>query len=63
MRKVRQNLGLKPNDTSRDEKIEAMSKQSIFNRVCNWEGFTGYGNTIVEQIEQIYGIDLNEMGE
>lgn len=61
MRMVRESLGLEPDDTSRDEKIEAMSKQSIFNRVCNWEGFIGAGDTIIKWINQIYGIDLNEM--
>lgn len=60
---VRQNLDLEPDDTSRDGEIETMSKQEVFKRVCNWEGFIGAGDTIIKWINQIYGVDLNELEE
>lgn len=63
MRMVRQNFDLEPDDTSRDGEIEAMSRQEVFSRVCNWEGFIGVGDTIIKWINQIYGIDLNKMEE
>ena len=63
MRMVRQNLDLDHDDTSRDREIEDMSKYEVFSRVCDWEGLIGYGNTIVKWINQIYGIDINNIGE
>ena len=63
MRAVRENLGLEFYDTSRDEEIECMSKNEVFNSVCEWEGFINYSDTIIRWIKQIYGVDLNEMEE
>lgn len=59
LRLVRQNLDLEPTDTSMDEEINAMSRNEIFNRVCEWEGLIGYGRVICEWIKDIYGIDLD----
>lgn len=61
MRKVRGNLNLEFDDTSRDREIEAMSKREVLYRVCDWEGLFGYRDTIISWINQIYGIDLNKM--
>lgn len=63
MRMVRGNLDLEADDANRDGEIKAMSKQEVFNRVCNWDGLIDYGNTIIKWINQIYGIDLNKMEE
>ena len=63
MRMVRGNLDLEFDDTSRDGEIEAMSKQEVFSRVCDWEGLINYGCTIKMWIKQIYGIDSNKMEE
>ena len=63
MRMVRGNLDLEFDDTSHDGEIEAMSKQEVFSRVCDWEGLINYGSTIKSWIKQIYGIDLNKMEE
>ena len=60
MRMVRGNLELELDDTSRDEEIEAMSKQEVFDRVCNWDGLIGYSTTIKSWINQIYGINLDK---
>ena len=61
MRKVRGNLDLELDDTSRDVEIEGMSKREVFDRVCNWDGLINYGDTIIKWINQIYGIDLNKI--
>lgn len=63
MRMVRGNLDLELDDKIRDGEIEAMSKQEMFNRVCNWDGLIGYGDAIIKWINQIYGVDLNKMEE
>ena len=61
MRKVRGNLNLELDDTSRDGEIEVMSKREVLYRVCEWEGLFGYRDTIINWIHQIYGIDLNKI--
>ena len=61
MRKVRGNLNLELDDTSRDGEIEVMSKREVLYRVCEWEGLFGYRDTIINWINQIYGIDLNKI--
>lgn len=63
MRMVRGNLDLELDDKSCDGEIEAMSKQEVLNRVCDWDGLIDYGNTIIKWINQIYGVDLNKMEE
>lgn len=63
MMAVRQNLGLDFNNTSKDELINAMTRQEVFNRVCEWEGLINYGETIRDWIEDIWGIDLDDVAE
>ena len=58
---VRQNLDLEPTDTSMDEEINAMSRNEVLDRVCEWEGLIGYGEIIREWIKDIYGVDLDRM--
>ena len=60
MRIVKGSLDLEFDDISRDREIEAMSKQEVFSRVCDWEGLIDYDSTIKSWIKQIYGIDLNK---
>ena len=60
MRMVRGNLDLEADDTNRDGEIESMSKQEVFDRVCNWDGLIGYSTTIKSWINQIYGINLDK---
>lgn len=55
---VRQHLGLKPNDTSEDDAINAMAESEIFSRVCDWNGLIGYGDTIRTWIKDIFRKDL-----
>ena len=59
LRLVRQNLDIEPTDTSMDEEINAMSRNEVLDRVCEWEGLIGYGRVIREWIKDIYGVDLD----
>ena len=59
LRLVRQNLDLDPTDTSMDDEINAMSRNEVLDRVCEWEGLIGYGEVIREWIKDIYGVDLD----
>ena len=63
MAAVRQNLGLEADDTSMDERINAMTRQEVLNRVCEWEGLIDYGETILDWIEDIWGVDLDDIAE
>ena len=60
MEDVRGNLGLNPDDESMDEEINFMTRQEIFNRVCEWNGLINHGELIREWVEDIWGIDLDE---
>ena len=60
LRIVRQNLSLEPTDINKDDEINAMSQSEILDRVCEWEGFIGYGRIIRGWIKDIYGINLDE---
>ena len=58
MERMRQRLGLKPWDTSRDEEINNMSHDTVFNNFLEWEGIIGYGHIIRTLIMDIYGVTL-----
>ena len=58
---LRQRLGLDEDDTSRDDEINIYTPSEAFEEVCNWEGLLGYADTIKEWIEDIYGIDLDDI--
>ena len=61
MRKLRQRLDLKPEDTRDDMFIMKWNKDKVFNEVCSWEGFINWGNTIQGWIEDIYGIKFEDL--
>ncbi len=63
MEAVRQNLGLEADDESRDDEINDMSRQEILECVCNWNGLINYADTIREWIENIWGIDLDDVAD
>lgn len=58
MKNVRQNLGLEPDDTSKDEKIMSMDKEDVLDHCLTWEGICGYGSLILSMVNGIYGTDL-----
>jgi len=57
---VRQNIGLKADDESKDDEIAEMSKEEVLDRVFNWNGLIGYGSAIKQWIEDIYGVNLED---
>lgn len=63
MEAVRQNLGLEADDTSKDDEINEMTRQEVLDRVCKWNGLIGYADTIREWIEDIWGVDLDNVAE
>ena len=56
---VRENLGLKIGDTSKDDKINSMSPNEMFNRWCEWNGFINYSETFRAVIGNIYGVNID----
>ena len=57
MKKVRQRIGLEPNDNSKDEEIVIMSPGEIIDAVLEWEGIIGYTEFIVDLVFDVYGFD------
>lgn len=55
---VRQRLGLEKYDDSKDEEINQLLPDEVFEHVCNWNGILGYATTIKSWIGDIYKIDL-----
>lgn len=60
IRDVRQNMGLEPEDTSRDSEILTMTPAEIFDRWLEWQGIIGYSHRILSAIEEIFDINLDE---
>ena len=56
---VRENLGLERGDTSKDDKIDNMSSNEIFERWCEWNGFINRSETFRRVVGSIYGIDID----
>lgn len=56
---VRQRLGLEKYDYSRDEEINELSHNEVFEHVCNWNGLLGYDHTIKSWVRDIYKVELN----
>ena len=61
MRYLRQRKGLEPDDTTCDDEINLMTPNEAFEEVLMWDGLIGHGYKIKSWIEDIYGIDLNEV--
>lgn len=60
MRRLRERMGLDPDDNSRDEEIELMSKREVFENILEWEGFIGYTSSIIQWINDIFDVNLDE---
>lgn len=59
MNYVRQGMGLEENDTSKDDFINnVMSKNDVFDSVCDWQGLISWGVIIKDWVSDIYNIDL-----
>lgn len=59
MKTLRKRLGLKEEDTSRDNLINTYSPSEAFDEMLKWEGIIGYTSTIKWLIQNIYGVDLD----
>lgn len=60
MKKLRQQLGLESDDTSRDTEINIYSGNEAFEGILEWEGICGYTELLKMWIKDIYDVDLNE---
>ncbi len=57
---VRQRLGLKKYDDSKDREINELSPEEVFEHICNWNGLLGYAYTIKSWIRKIYKFDIDK---
>lgn len=55
---VRQRCGLEKFDDSKDEEINQLSPDEVFDHVCNWNGLLGYASIIKSWIRDIYNINF-----
>lgn len=55
---VRQHLGLDENDGSLDDGINTMSRDEVFEIVCNWNGLINYASKIKSWVNSIYQTDI-----
>jgi hypothetical protein len=58
IRDIRENLGIGPDDTSKDDEINRMPLGEIFNRWCEWNGLINWSGKLKTVINDIYGIDI-----
>ena len=58
MRNVRENMGLEPDDTSKDKYIESLGRHEVLDRFLTLEGIIGYTNKIEDAIIDIYHVYL-----
>lgn len=54
---VREYLGVKPDDSSKDEEINKMSLNEIFHDWCEWNGYINGSEKFKRVIGSIYNID------
>ena len=55
---VRQHLYLDEDDASRDDEIDHMSPDEVFEIVCNWNGLIHYSERIKSWINDIYQTNI-----
>lgn len=55
---VRENLGISRDNLSKDDEINRMSLNEIFNRWCEWNGYINLSGEFKKVIGNIYGIDI-----
>lgn len=56
---VRENIGIERGDASKDDEINSMSPNEIFDRWCEWNGFINYSKMFRAVIGSIYGTDID----
>ena len=60
---LRQRLDLEADDTSRDTEINLYTPNEAFEELLAWEGFIGYASHVKMWINDIFGVDLNEVSD
>lgn len=55
MRNVRERLGLEPDDTSEDDRVEEMSSYEVIDHYLKWEGIIGYTHEIISLVTEVKG--------
>lgn len=55
---VRENLGIEPDDDSKDERIDRMDNDELFKRWCDWHGLLGWDGSIKGTLRDIYGVEF-----
>ena len=60
IRDIRENLGIGPDDTSKDGEIDRMSLNEIFNRWCEWNGLINWSGRLRSVVGNIYGMDIEK---
>lgn len=58
MKTLRKRAGLSAEDESLDKELNKLSPSEALNEVATWEGLLGYGDTIINWVQDIYGIEL-----
>lgn len=63
MRYLRQREGLNKYDFSKDDELNQMTPNEVFDNVVKWNGLMGgYTETIKDWVKEIYGVNLNKIG-
>jgi hypothetical protein len=60
MHKLRQRIGLEPNDTSKDRILQQYTPHEAFHEVLMWEGIQGYTDIIINWLREC-GYNVEEI--
>ena len=60
METVRQRLGIEKGNTTKDDYINGLKENKVVEMYLSWKGIIGYGNMIINLIEDVYGVKLKE---
>lgn len=58
IRDVREYLGVEPDNTSKDDEIDRMSPNEIFDKWCEWNGYIRLSEIFRRVMGSIYGINI-----
>lgn len=60
MMNIRNSLGLDAYNTERDDEINSMDKDELFNQLCSWHGIGSYVTAIKQWVNDIYNVSLEQ---
>lgn len=62
MKDLRQRRGLEPDDTSKDQFLQTLKKNTVLREVLRWNNLVGaWDENIKAWVKDIYGVDLDEI--